>query len=313
MSCPLLEKVAPETRDLIYGYLLTFDSPLKHLQEMRPFLQKSGQGANSRVESTSKQEPAHTSESIERIDVSILTTSKLIYTEAISTFYKSNIITVDAPICKPENISALRGTDLALATQVVTKISLNPEYVAAGSRSLAECMCLATHTLPSIFPKLISASVCVYTDAFEMPVTKLFRVADVLRDSAKFDTVRFEGIGSVAAYSTDHPGLKFIAQCKLTIERQEQDEIPPPPDAGAGGLADFLTWSTKRLQRESQGLPCGTVTQNVQKLLNSQTWNTVVPPGYGVIDTGSHEFWTVIGEVLREMHTSFHARYRRLR
>jgi len=195
---------------------------------MRPFVEKSGQEIKSKVELTLRQEPAHTSESIKRIDVSILTTSKLIYTEAISTFYKSNIITVDAPTCKPENISALRGTDLTLATQVVTKISLNPEYVAAGPRSLAECMCLATHTLPSIFPKLISASVCVYTDAFEMPVTKLFRVADVLRDSAKFDTVHFEGVGSVAAYSTDRPDLKFIAQCKLTIERQQKDEIPPP-------------------------------------------------------------------------------------
>ena len=40
MSCPLLEKLAPETRSIIYEYVLSFETPVKHATNLQPFLQK---------------------------------------------------------------------------------------------------------------------------------------------------------------------------------------------------------------------------------------------------------------------------------
>lgn len=34
MSCPLLDKLASETRVMIYGYVLSFDHPLCHATKM---------------------------------------------------------------------------------------------------------------------------------------------------------------------------------------------------------------------------------------------------------------------------------------
>jgi hypothetical protein len=40
-SCPLLDKLAPETRTLIYEYILSFDTPVKHVTNLKkPFLGK---------------------------------------------------------------------------------------------------------------------------------------------------------------------------------------------------------------------------------------------------------------------------------
>jgi hypothetical protein len=39
-SCPLLDKLAPETRTLIYEYILSFDTPVKHATNLKPFLEK---------------------------------------------------------------------------------------------------------------------------------------------------------------------------------------------------------------------------------------------------------------------------------
>ena len=297
MSCPLLEKLAPETRRLIYDYVLTYNKPLQHVQELRPFIKQSTQSTDFGAGEASSEDHTHTSDSIQRIDTSILTTSKLVFTEAIVAFYGSNIISVDAPICKPENVPVLRATDLALATQVVTRIRLNLDCIAAGPIKLAECVDIARKTLPAIFPKLTSASVYIYTDAFPKPVTILFMAADSMCGSSEFDTVQFEGVGSVVAYASDCPGLKFIVQSQNTVVHWEIDEEPPRS-------ISLLDLTTKRMQRYSQEMPPGTVFRLAQSMFDDKR-DTVVPPvpSYAVIDSGSLEFWTVVNKILRDVQS----------
>jgi len=300
MSCPLLQKLAPETRGLIYEYVLTFDKSLKHVKDLRPFLEKSDQSTESNAKRASSEESTHENGAFTRIDVSILTTNKLIYTEAIAVLYKSNIINVNPTICKPENISTLRATDLALATQVVTKIGVGPDPT---TRRLQEVVNIAMKVLPAIFPKLTSTSVYLYTDAYSKPVTALFMFITATRGSTLFDTVAFESVGSVVASSTTNPGLKFVFQRKATMERWEKDQAP----ANTG----LLSLTTKSLQRASEGLPPGTVLPLAQKMFNDMQ-ATVVPPGYVAIETGSLEFWTVIDEILRESQAAISQIMRRL-
>lgn len=41
MSCLFLDKLAPELREKIYGYVLDFDDvPLRHLTQLQPFVKK---------------------------------------------------------------------------------------------------------------------------------------------------------------------------------------------------------------------------------------------------------------------------------
>jgi hypothetical protein len=126
MSCPLLEKFAPETRSLIWEYVLTFDAPLRHIQQMRPFIEKFGQSTKPDTETSSSEEPSAVSDLSDRANTSILTTNKLVYNEAIPVFYKHNTIKVDAAICKPENTATLCATDLSLAAQVTAESELQP-------------------------------------------------------------------------------------------------------------------------------------------------------------------------------------------
>ncbi|GAB7323056.1 hypothetical protein MBLNU13_g05573t1 [Cladosporium sp. NU13] len=291
MSGPLLQKLAPETRGLIYKYVLTFDTPLKHAQNMRPFLGKSGHSIESRAETSTSEDSAHESDSFERVDIAILTTNKLIYTEAIVVLYENNTFNVNTAICKPENISTLRATDLALAKHVVTKISVGPDPVTERPTGLQGCVDVGTKILPAIFPKLTSATMYLYTDTYSKPITALLMFVTAMRRSTIFDTVEFDSVGSVVASSSDNPGLKFVGQCKATVDRWEKDQAP-----GDSGL---LSLTTKNLQRDSEGLPPGTVAPLAQRMFDDMHV-AVVPPGCAVIEMGSLEFWTVIDEILRE-------------
>jgi len=50
MSCPLLNKLAPETRVLIYEYVLSFGMPVKHATNLKPFLHKlTGSKTNLKI------------------------------------------------------------------------------------------------------------------------------------------------------------------------------------------------------------------------------------------------------------------------
>ena len=292
MACPLLEKLAPETRNLIYEYALTFDTPLQHVQQMRPFIEKFGDTDWETRAALSEEHPAVSVS--HRANTSILTSSKLIYTEAIVAFYKSNFVTIDPRMfgttTKHRQIERILATDLALATQVVTKLRLSfgtakeAEVVLGGSTNLL------IKGYPKMFPKLRAGRVNIYTDAGPRPVLALFVAADAMRHSGIFHTVQFEGVGSVAAYPNAYSQMKMMVRSQTSIDNWENDEIGP---------TGFPTMSVRELHRNSEGMPPGTVVDAAQVLFNSGQ-DGFLPPGYPDFEAGSHEFWTITNELMRE-------------
>lgn len=185
MACPLLEKLAPETRNLIYEYVLTFDTPLKHVQQIRPSIEKFGD-TDWKTEAALSEEHSAVSAS-DRANTSILTASKLIYTEAIVAFYKSNVVTIDPRMfgtsTKHRQIERILATDLAMATQVVTNLRLSFGTAKEAEVGLGGSTNLLLKGYPKMFPKLRAGRVNIYTDAGPNPVVALFVAADTMRHS----------------------------------------------------------------------------------------------------------------------------------
>jgi hypothetical protein len=297
MSCPFLQKLAPETRNLIYEYVLTFDAPLKHVRQLRPFLEKFGQSTELETETASSEERStvSTSDSSNRANTSILSTSKLIYTEAIVALYKSNVIIIDSRMLsnpdKDQQTATILASDLSLATQVEVKLKLSfgtANEVVVGLGGSRELLVTA---FPQMFPKLDAASVCIYTDPSPNPVAALFVAAHAMRLSEWFDTVQFEGVGSVVAYRLDQPQMRLAVRCQAAIEHWENDGVP--------GLPGFLFVTAREMYRNSRGLPPGTVDATAQGLFN-RGHNGVLPRDYPVFEAGTHEFWTVTNELVRQ-------------
>jgi hypothetical protein len=99
MACPLLEKLAPETRNLIYEYVLTFDTPLKHARKLQPFINQLYHRDDSETETASGATSSHTWDSLQRVDTALLGTCRLIFKEAIVAFYENNTIYLDTEDC----------------------------------------------------------------------------------------------------------------------------------------------------------------------------------------------------------------------
>ena len=130
MSCPL-DKLAPETRVLIYEYVLAFDTPLKHVTEMRPFVKKLT-GVEPTSDSRITGSEIKTTTDMQCVNTSILTANKLIYTEAIAVLYARNTIVFDAQMCKPEDLVSARATDLSLAKHVIVKMNDSVDPTVSG-------------------------------------------------------------------------------------------------------------------------------------------------------------------------------------
>jgi hypothetical protein len=163
---------------------------------LRPFVERLHSG-DPGTETASNEESSHSDDSIQPVNTSILATSKLIYTEAISVFYECNIVNIDAMVCKTENISTLRATDLALAQQVTTESPLDFDPQTGTMSGLGDVARFAGNEFPEIFPKLESRTVYIYTTAHPTPVSALFNIATIMRLSQNFNTGHFEGVGSV--------------------------------------------------------------------------------------------------------------------
>ena len=97
-----------------------------------------------------------------------MTASKLIYTEAIAVFYKSNIITVDAKFCPYDALESPKATDLSLATQVVTKVDLSKMSQNSNKGEFGpvefNAIRVAMVAIPAIFPKLRLSKFFMYVN-----------------------------------------------------------------------------------------------------------------------------------------------------
>jgi len=313
MSCSLLEKLAPETRTLIYEYVLTFNAPLKHAHNMRPFLEKSGQSiesikaTESKTEAASSEEPSAASHYSNRVNTSILVTSKLIYNEAIPVFYKQNTITVDAAVCRPENITTLRATDLSLATKVALVSAMRIDPKDGKVDRLGQAARFAKVSFSKIFPKLKTAVVHIYTDAHPTPVSALFAITASLRSWRGYAAVRFNGVGSVVAFPICPPGqAKFVLviQCRRTIDRWAKGKV----DLRLGGTIGMSTRAVYEMWRR-KGNPPGTADPVAHMFFNRKK-DSILPVGYPSIVADSYEFWTIVDESLHEMQLQWQQRER---
>lgn len=300
MSCPLLEKFAPETRSLIWEYVLTFDAPLRHIQQMRPFIEKFGQSTKPDTETSSSEEPSAVSDLSDRANTSILTTNKLVYNEAIPVFYKHNTIKVDAAICKPENTATLRATDLSLAAQVTAESELRTNATDGKIATLGDVAHFAVGEFATIFPKLKTVTIYLYTDALPTPVTALFAMAAAVRSTRRFGAVKFEGVGSVIAGPIQPPGrakLSMVMQCKASVDRWANDEVVTDKDS-------VLSMSMRFVHDHPREKRPRTVDPIAQQFFD-RLHDSIVPGDYGSIDTGGYEFWTVANEGLRQGQLRF--------
>ena len=305
MSCPLLDKLAPETRTLIYEYALAFDTPLKHVHKMRPFtekLNKSSSTTESKTEAVSSEGPHAANESYHRVNTSILTASKLIYTEAIPMLYKHNTINLDASMCRLENVSALHTTDLSLATQVTVESVLEIDLKDGSIDGLGEISRYAIGAFWSIFSKLKTVTVYVNTDAHPTPVSALFAIIARLKSAPGFSGVKFDGVGSAVASSIcPSRNTKFcaIVQCRTTVARWANEKVISDDDD------DVMAMSMRVIHDHCKAnSPPGTVASIARSFFN-RTHDIFVPIDYPTIEPNSYEFWTVADECLRHMQLDF--------
>jgi len=104
MACPLLEKLATETRNLIYEYVLTFNTPLKHARKMQPFIEKLYQSSDSETDTESSAGSSHMEDTLQSVGTALLSTCRLIFKEAVVIFYENNTIYLDADHCEVARI-----------------------------------------------------------------------------------------------------------------------------------------------------------------------------------------------------------------
>jgi hypothetical protein len=288
MACPLLEKLAPETRNLIYEYVLTFDTPLKHARKLQPFINQLYHRDDSETETASGATSSHTWDSLQRVDTALLGTWRLIFKEAIVAFYENNTIYLDAEDCDVARIVSPRANDLSLATQVTMKITDLQDDTKSLS-GLVNGMTFVNERFPAIFPKLRTATIYTYTDNSEEPIRYLFALASTLHESSMYDPVAFEGVGLVTAHSVGLPGLKIVLQCKSTTERWAKDEYgfswPSPFDISARSMYPYS--KDGRVNRYAL-------------LSFNQMRHSYLPDGYPEVAEDSFEFWTIVDDACHQ-------------
>lgn len=288
MACPLLEKLAPEIRNLIYKYVLTFDTPLKHAQKMRPFINKLYQRSDSDTGNTSSAGSSDMADSLQRVDTALLSTSRLIFKEATAAFYENNVIYLDADHCEAASIVSPRATDLSLATQVMMKLTGWND----GTKSLSALrngITFAQEGLPAVFPKLRTATIYIYTDSYEAPVAGLFAFADYIRHSPNHEDVVFEGVGSVTARSVNPPRINYLVQCKQTVERWTNEEPEP------SWQSPFYMSARSMYPYSQDGHVHAAAIQSFNAARRSY-----LPGSYPEIAEDSFEFWTIVDEEWRQ-------------
>jgi hypothetical protein len=239
MSCTFLDKLAPETRSKIYEYALSFDTPLKHVTQLQPFIKKlttvvweaSPSSIGFEVEAATSTTSDGTSSSLQRVNTSLLTASKLIYTEAVATFYKHNTIHIDAQeICNSGTIIWPRETDLSLATQIVSKLEPAATFEDLR-RGLCVALTFAVLKIPAIFPNLRTASIHISPDSMPNPEARFFTTATMLRHTEACNPLVFDRVGSLATSIKSQPCITIVMQSRQAMDRWDahaEDILPNP-------------------------------------------------------------------------------------
>lgn len=288
MSCSL-DKLAPETRAIIYEHVLSFDTPLKHVTKMQPFVKKLT-GAEPKSDSGSTGSETETITNPQRVNTSLLTASKLIYVEAIAVFYKHNTIHFDAELYASEDIVSPRATDLSLAKHVVVEVddSLDPKMYARFCKVLY----LSLTTIPAIFPKLRTCSVHISADTDDQPLGYLIRVCHALQHQELIDEASFTGVGSITATIKSRPCIKVIIESRWTIDRWAK------PAALSDVMSSYYDEvSASALYHFSRAPPQNSYAQKAQSIFNIYK-NLAQLPALEDVEQDGYEFWTAVDQCL---------------
>jgi hypothetical protein len=307
MSCTLLEKLAVETRLSIYEYVLTFDTPVKHVNKMRPFVGKlSGAGSGSglkqvqstivkeltkagsrfgvRAKAVQGSEPSDFDGSLRRIDTSILTTCKLVYKEAITVFYTSNIIRFEPQLCRREDITHPRGTDLSLATQMVIKIDQPLFLTHIRPHDFWD---FALLMLPKLLPNLRTGTIYVPTDSAAHFIAEL----RILHGTLYRNAIALNAPGSmVATFYHAEPCVKLIMQSEHAMRRWKSPIVQIPADLVTmhNAAANLLFLNTRAGLTDPQNRYAGLARTAFDF---TKTLPELDP---GSVELDSWEFWTVV-------------------
>lgn len=233
MSCPFTDKLPAEIRAQIYQYVLTFDAPLRHVTEMRPFAERAlARGNLTRPEKILKMKlyarrvlnaagsklSLQAGSAVEAVHTDLLVVNKSIYREAIAVFYQVNTIMLARRFLKIKNILRARPTDLSLAGSVLTRIeTMQDPLTQSKKRTSKPDFCVALKGIQETFPWLRCGTVYVWTDSTSRPMLLLYVLKMLFDRSRNFEDCRFDGVGSVVASLSDSP-IKIKAQYKAAID-----------------------------------------------------------------------------------------------
>lgn len=255
MACALLDKLPAELRKQIYEYLLDFDNvPLRHATQLQPFVNKIAYGERKlpfkfldlRVKDPTSGGTACDLPFFDKglIDTGILSENRLIYTEAIKTFYDLNVFSVDIGLFKlrslrPRDVSF---SDLSLAKSLVVTFKRSYEQNDDMSRgyNTIDC-CRFFESVRALFPKL--EALLIKTDGTSRPSTSLFDISQDLETIDEVTTVKFDGVGSIIAeYNAErlvlNPGHFTIrVQYKALVEACNFFDNPTKKGSPSGSAA----------------------------------------------------------------------------
>lgn len=285
-SCPLLDKLAPETRIKIYGHVLTFGAPVKHVKNMRPFFGKTTAGRAPGK--TTEAAWCDATDPLHYVNTSILSTNKIIYMEAIKVFYENNTIQFNIPdsVLKLRDSARLRETDLSLAIRVTTKNNL--EFLQFGPQRPAfeNAVLLPPNQIPRICPSLQCNTMYIYTDH-----AGLFIIAQSMRGVPYLKNISFEGVGKVTASVKGRPEQKFFVLCTRAIERWESQRLPRCSHSYRASARCFYDHSREGCEGRDE-------TFHYARDMVDNLSGQIVPTDYPAISDDSHEFWTVVDHIL---------------
>lgn len=213
MACPFLDKLAPELRKQIYEHLLDYERTyLRHATQLQPFLKKLT-GVNGSLPFEVADQSARRPSSC--IDTGILSTSKLVYNEAIRVFYDLNTISVDVELFRLAGLTTPTGSDLFLARSQVVKFNESGSNTKQQSRS-HNTINLQTFLprLHAMFPTL--RDILIRTDGASRPSTSLLDIAHACVVSNDLRDVHFDRVGSFAA--TSHRDVAIRVECRRLVD-----------------------------------------------------------------------------------------------
>jgi hypothetical protein len=300
MSCLFLDKLAPESRALIYEYVLSFDTPLKHVTHLQPFIKKlttvaweaGASSTNSEVEAATSTTSDGANSPLQRVNTSLLTASKLIYTEAVATFYKHNTIHIGArKICNSGTIIWPRETDLSLAKQIVSKVELVDLNVSSqDSRpGLRVASTFAVLKVPAIFPSLRTGIIHLSIDSAVIPEARFFTIERTLRRTEAYNPLVFDGVGSLTTSIKSQPCITLVMQNRQAMDRWDAhaDDILPDP-------LTFTNVHARTLYRESRADP-----QSESARFARRAYSVLDRGGgLGHVEHDSFEYWTIVDATL---------------